>query len=70
MKRRTKPARRIWAVWYESVIDHGAGMIREVRLSLETFDTKAEAARYATSIKAIGVARAIIEIVCYERRGK
>ncbi len=53
MKRRTKPARRIWAVWYES--NGGAYYL--------TFFSKKEATKHA---KWHGMIRS--EIVCYERR--
>lgn len=58
MKRRTNPARRIWAVWYENTSAYGnayhmafyrkADAIDLIRRSPEGF----------------------IKLVCYERRGK
>lgn len=57
-KRRTKPTKRIWAVWYR----HNRGWYLE---EIERFNTKWEAVMWAKARPFL-----ISEIVCYERKAK
>lgn len=58
MKRRTKPARRIWAVWYRSSVTYG----------------DAYYVGFHRKVAAIDMIRrspaGFIQLVCYERREK